>query len=139
MDKCESVKLLEDRVNNEQLIQTHINAPWPFKDRDMVVTSRSEYDSESNILSIFIEDASDQIPPDPKLVRMTDVNGKWQIKPLNGQYELSYTGTAKPNGNIPSTFALSFMQDSTQQTFENLQALNIDELELSASKQSNNK
>lgn len=135
IDKCVSVSVFSKTSAQKQLIQTHINAPWPFKDRDMVVTSRHKYDKTRNTLTIIIEDASNELPQQANLVRMTQVYGEWQIKPhalLSKQsselsseplFELSYTGTANPNGNIPRSFALRFLQDSTQRTFENLQTL----------------
>ncbi|MFT6268307.1 MAG: hypothetical protein ACJAVV_001115 [Alphaproteobacteria bacterium] len=123
IDKCVSVTVLKKRDTAQKLIQTHINTPWPFKDRDMVVTSRSEYDKTTKILTIFIEDASNDIPQHPDRIRMTNVYGEWQIKPHHELFELSYTGTANPNGNIPQSFALRFLKASTQQTFENLQII----------------
>jgi hypothetical protein len=123
IDKCVSVTIFDNKHAAKRVIQTHINAPWPFKDRDMVVTSRSEYDETSNTLTIFIEDASNDIPHHPNRIRMTNVYGQWQMKPYNALFELSYTGTASPNGKIPQSFALHFLKESTQQTFENLQAL----------------
>lgn len=131
IDKCVSVTVSSKTSTQQPLIQTHINAPWPFKDRDMVVTSRSKYEQTSNTLTIIIEDASNDLPQQANLVRMTQVHGEWQIKPhaLSSEhlyeplFELSYTGTANPNGNIPRSFALRFLRDSTQRTFENLQTL----------------
>ncbi len=137
MDKCVSVTILSQHSATEQMTQTHINAPWPFTDREMVVTSRSEYNKTTNTLTLFIEDASNDLPKHPNRVRMTEVYGEWHIKPHNKLFELSYTGTANPNGNIPQSFALRFLKNSTRQTFENLQTLGQSELNDSLNKARN--
>jgi hypothetical protein len=126
MDKCVSVTVLAKPATAEKLIQTHLDAPWPFKDRDMVVSSRTEYNKTTNTLRIVIEDASSEVPHHPHRVRMTEVHGEWEIKPCDGgpehAFELSYKGTANPNGYIPRALALSILKASTRQTFANLQA-----------------
>jgi hypothetical protein len=123
IDKCVSVTILSNTDTAEQLIQTHINAPWPFKDRDMVVTSNTQYEQTTNTLTIVITDASNDVAQHPNRIRMTNVYGKWQIKPHNELFELSYIGSARANGNIPQSLARRFLKNSTLQTFENLQAL----------------
>lgn len=124
MDNCVSVKVLAHISDTEKLTQTHIAVPWPFKDRDMVVMSRSTVDKSTNTLTISLTDASDSIEPTRGRVRMTQVFGVWLMKPAgNDFYELSYKGSANPNGAIPKSFALKFLQTSTRKTFENLQSI----------------
>lgn len=124
MDNCVSVNVLENISETEKLIQTHIAVPWPFKDRDMVVISRVNFDRLTNILTISLTDASDKIAPAKNRVRMTQVFGTWIMQPADSElFELSYIGSANPNGTILKSFALELLKSSTLKTFQNLQAI----------------
>jgi hypothetical protein len=84
IEHCESVKVYEGLGSHNQLVETVIDAPWPFKDRVMLVYSQLHYDEAHNTLTITLNDAPTQnYPISERFVRMSDVHGKWTLQQSN--------------------------------------------------------
>lgn len=124
MDSCKSVIVLKAISATEDVIRTRISVPWPFKDREMLVVSKINYDPKSHHLIVNLHDSPEQIDTPKNLVRMTNVSGTWEMKAVKqGLFELSYRGTANPQGNIPTSLGLAYLKNSTRNTFLNLKAI----------------
>jgi hypothetical protein len=119
---CKNVDVMTGMGTNTQLVHTLIDSPWPFKNRDMVVYSELALSDDKQMLTITLTDAADQLEISDQSIRMTEVSGEWRMAPLSGTaYQLTYTGTASPNGKVPQWLALKFLKDSTLTTFNNIQ------------------
>ncbi|GEM_PF-4140051 len=112
---CRTVKILSKK-DNVQIIRTELDVKWPFKNRDMVVLTVFNLNEDG--LSIRLSDQSTYTDIDKKFVRITDVTGEWKmIKKSTAYYSLSYRGSASPNGIIPDWFAVNYLAESTEKTF----------------------
>ena len=119
MHNCLEVKIIENISPNERIINSFFNAPWPVKNRDMVVLS--EIKTENDRVSITLSDQGNSIPHHSKFVRMQNMHGVWQARKLeNGQTEITYEGGGNPGGNLPIFLANNELIDSMFKTFQNL-------------------
>jgi len=79
------------------------DAPWPFKDRDLVADVRITTDPSSGTRTIYSVPLPDVIPENPELVRVTKYWQRWTIQPLNnGLIHLTLEGFIDPAGSVPA-------------------------------------
>lgn len=116
IDKCISVKLIEGGDLPNRIVQSTFSAPWPMQNRDMVTKSTTHIAGDS--LFIQVSDVGSLYPKQRNTVRMTHIQGQWQVKKIAAQLiEISYQGRGKPSGNVPLWLANKVLIDSTFTTF----------------------
>ena len=116
---CIEVKILNDISPTERVINSFFTAPWPVKDRDMVILSTITFTDSS--VQIKISDRGDITPQHPEYVRMYNMHGLWEASALeNGKSEITYTGGGNPGGNLPIFLANKELINSMFKTFQNL-------------------
>ncbi|WP_299083085.1 START domain-containing protein [uncultured Paraglaciecola sp.] len=119
MHNCIEVKVLEEISATERIINSFFNAPWPVKNRDMVVLSETFMDGDS--IKIKLSDQGSALPHHAKYVRMENMHGLWEAHKLeNGSSEIIYTGGGNPGGNLPTFLANKELISSMFKTFQNL-------------------
>jgi hypothetical protein len=120
MHNCIEVKIIDEMSPTERVINSFFAAPWPVKDRDMVILSKSNM--SPNAVRIEISDQADHIKHHTKYVRMQKMYGVWQATlTADGMTDISYTGGGNPGGNLPVFIADRELISSMFKTFQNLQ------------------
>lgn len=118
---AKNVTLLARPEPNKDLVRTLFNAPWPVSDRDMITLSEYRQDQRSLILRIDVEDASDQHPLQPGVVRMEEVSGFWQLTPQSDQMvEICYQGSGRAGGKLPGWLSRDLLMDGIFETMQGL-------------------
>ncbi|MCH8492525.1 MAG: hypothetical protein LAT53_04740 [Idiomarina sp.] len=119
--------ILEQPQPNTHIVHTEFRAIWPVLNRDMVTHSSWTYDAETATLLLAIKDASDALAEQKSTVRMTDVDGVWQLQESdNGSLNVIYRGQANPGGRIPRALARSTALRAIHQTFRVLDEVLLD-------------
>ena len=120
------VKAVDVIERNDQqgnfIIRMEMNFPFPLQNRDVVVKGKISQDSDG---TIFIKNqaANDaRVPVQAKIVRITQYQGDWQLKPLpNGKISVTNLGYADPAGHIPLAVANMFTQQLPYEMMAKLQ------------------
>ena len=113
------------RVGDTEIFN-HIltDMPWPVFDRDTVVHSiKTQNDSTKQVTIKFVSkpELLDELP---KTVRITDMQGRWELTPLeNGQLKILYQMSIDPGGSIPKWLVNSMVVDIPFYTLSNLRQI----------------
>lgn len=74
--------------------------PWPINDRDYVARfTRTEQEGAQVFTWTPVEHAN--APVDPKIVRLTQLDGEWRFAPDGDRTRVTYLWEADPGGGIP--------------------------------------
>ena len=119
--RCRKVETLKWFGREERTVHTFFSAPWPFQDRDMVTFSKTEYEPQSETLTIKIEDKGREHATLNHYVRMENVNGIWSVSPSTaGKVTIIYQGYGDAAGSLPGWITNRLLLSSTHETFVNL-------------------
>ena len=78
MPDCVTSVLVEDRGNGETVIYQEIKTPWPLKNRDFVIVSKTKRQKNKIVYSDFIT-THPKFPAKKGKVRMTELTAKWVL------------------------------------------------------------
>jgi hypothetical protein len=120
IDNAVSVEVLASPNANTMIVQTLLNAPWPLKNRDMITQSETLYDQESGEVSLIITDKGDYAPETNNRKRMKNVMGRWVLKPIGSNTLITYQGSGKAGGVIPTWLSNRILVNSTFKSFEKM-------------------
>ena len=96
-------------------------APWPVSDRDAVVLSRVEQDSETLTVTISSSGRPDYTPKRDGTVRVPYIASTWTLIPQpDGAVEVSFRVHNDPGGEIPTWLINNLASDQPYNTLENL-------------------
>lgn len=128
MHNCKAQIILERPSTKEKYSYNHVGAPWPVKDRDMVVYSVTEQDPDTLRVHIAISATKDYEYQKTSNVRMTNMHGYWDLNPMaDGQVEVTYQVFADPAGKVPTGIINSTVVDSPFHTLKNMQSKVMEE------------
>lgn len=97
-------------------------APWPVKDRDMVIKSVTTQDADSLIVRVDLSAEKEGKPEQKGRVRVTQMQGFWEFKPLeNGEVQVTYQVHADPAGSLPNWLINSLVVDMPFHTLKAMQ------------------
>ncbi len=102
------------------LIYMENKAPWPVGNRDNVAIVHTEIDSAGSVYMTIKGLDEDLVPVKNNLVRMTQIQGFWEIKVFEDQCIVRQQMHADPSGNIPVSFVNSFMASTAFKSFQQL-------------------
>ncbi len=96
--------------------------PWPMADRDVILTSKISYNSDSKTLISGSKATSTGVDKRDDRVRMDLVDVKWTcIEKSDGKIEIEYTLKSDPGGLLPDwavNMALDFGPVETMKAFK---------------------
>jgi len=124
LHNCKSAKTIK-RVDESE-IYNHIvtDMPWPVIDRDSVVQSIKTVNKTTNQVTIKFVAKPAMIEKLPKTVRITKMNGLWELTPLdNGKLKILYQMSVDPGGSIPKWLVNSLVVDIPFNTLNNLRRI----------------
>lgn len=98
---------------------------WPLQDRDVVINGRIEQDPDTLVVEIDSRSApAGQYPLRDEFVRMPQMRGHWQFRPLgNGLVEVTMSGIANPGGAIPDFLVNLVIQETPYRTLLGLRRM----------------
>lgn len=97
-------------------------APWPVKDRDMVIKSVTTQDADTLAVRIELNAEKEGKPEQKGRVRVTEMNGHWAFVPKEGgAVEVTYQLHADPAGKLPNWLINSMVVDMPFHTLKNMQ------------------
>lgn len=95
---------------------------WPLPNRDAVVEGRLHQDPVTHVVTIESRAVrSDAVPPRPGVLRMNDMRGRWEFRPLgDGLVQVSMNGHGDPGGQIPDFLVNLMVQQTPYHTLQGL-------------------
>jgi len=76
--------------------------PWPLLDRDLIVHSIIEQDTDTKVVTSTSYSVEGKYPLQKGLVRVAVFDSQWIFTPLpDGKIDIEYTVKTDPSGNIP--------------------------------------
>jgi hypothetical protein len=112
---------VKDRINDEETVIYTVNeAPWPVTNRDVYIRSVMTADAHGVVTS-SIKAESDYGEINEDYVRMPNVNGQWVFTPqAEGMVEVVYQAHANPGGSLPDWLVNSIVVETPMETLTNL-------------------
>lgn len=108
--RCESSKIIKHINENEKLIYTIINMPWPLSDRDFIFHLSFNIDTKTKVITISLTPSSD-VEVESDLVRAKS-NAQYRIEPINGSSsKLTMLIHTELGGDILPSFVNSSIVD----------------------------
>ena len=121
LHNCKRATTIKRLGDNEIFNHIVTDMPWPVVDRDTVVHSiKTQNDTTHQVTIQFIAKPGllDKLP---KTVRITKMQGLWELTPLeNGQLKIIYQMSIDPGGSIPKWLVNSMVVDIPFHTLNNL-------------------
>ncbi|GLS89514.1 hypothetical protein GCM10007916_05810 [Psychromonas marina] len=122
LERVESLEVLTAYNNQQYLLRTVINSPWPFKNRELITCVNTHFEEKKT--TINISSCSDRVPENTQYVRLSDVESSWTIRKIsNSLVEINYKTWIDPSGNVPAFIFNSELIDSTESDLLKLQAI----------------
>lgn len=93
-----------ERREREVVVQTLIDLPMMFSDREVAVRIQHSDDQKTGIHRIDFKDANEFLPPaEEGVVRLSGTDGYWEFKPSGAEGTLAtYVTRASVGGSIPA-------------------------------------
>lgn len=107
MDRCKASVILKAVDRQTTLFYSIVDTPPPFKDRDMVLSNKSVFNTEQGTAE-FIFQLCDQeiVPPQKDYFRVTELSGKYFLESVAAdKTRVTFSYRGNPGGNIPITIA----------------------------------
>lgn len=124
MHHCQESRMLKQISEFERIIYNRTTAPWPVADRDVVLRSRAEVDTEKR--TVLIKFASIQSPLQGEVdgvVRMPSLQGFYKLEALDlKRTRVTYQVDADPGGLLPDWLAARASRELPLHTLRNLRA-----------------
>ncbi len=99
MSNVDNVKLLSQK-NNELLIYTIFNSPWPFGKQDMV--SKYSIKKSGKHTYVYIDQASSELPKQKDVTRLDTFTARWEIEDCGSHLKVTFTTRSKVPPEYPA-------------------------------------
>lgn len=98
------------------ILHMKLDFPFPLQDRDVVVRGKISQTANGTVTIKNAAISDKRVPVEPNVVRLTEYEGDWSLKPLAAnKVEVSTTGYGNPGGIIPLAVANRFVQQQPYQ------------------------
>ncbi|MDF7822881.1 START domain-containing protein [Pontiellaceae bacterium B12227] len=102
---CKKMELLERVSPTETYVYSYSPAPWPIRDRDVVVRNTISQDPESLVVTIQQTAAPRKTMRLANTIRIELIEGCWKMTPRpDGKTDLEYSVLSDPGGGLPAWF-----------------------------------
>jgi len=116
---CKQVKLIAQQ-DYEYWTYAQTKMPWPIKDRDLILHSKVEQQTDNSII-IHLSTEPNKVPVNVNHVRIRKLTGYWQLVAVSpNKTQVTYQLTLDPAGNIPVWLANQFVTEAPFQTLKGL-------------------
>lgn len=122
MHKCSGSKMLEKKGPGVQIVYNRTDAPWPVKDRDVVLKSSYKTAREGKeIWAKFRQTTSGKMGPVDGVVRMPTLTGHYHLVEIDeGRTMVEYQVNADPGGALPDWIVKQTTKDLPLHTLKNM-------------------
>lgn len=119
---CKSSEVLNANSESERLVYLVLDLPWPVSDRDLVVRSLAQVDTEAKSLHVTLESASSEYPVQ-EYVR-AESSGEYELKVVGAaQSEFTYIQHTDIGGDMSPDLINPSLLSSTFDDIKRLQEL----------------
>lgn len=114
-------KVLETISDTELIYYAQVSAPFPLRDRDLILHLKLSQDSVTKILTVTINSMPDYLPHDEDFVRVPSSLSTMTLTPI-GESKLKVVCDVRvdPGGQIPAWVVNMFSTQGPYETFKNL-------------------
>jgi hypothetical protein len=121
MWNCRESRVLASESDSAQLVYQVLRAPWPAKDRDVVLHGEARVIEAGRLRVNFASQEDASMPPVAGRVRMAQLEGEFELVALDlTQTRVSYTMIADPGGILPLVFRRAALRESVFDTLVGL-------------------
>ncbi len=116
---------LEAQVSEKEIYYYGlVDFPWPLWDRDYFARSTIHQDTKTGKVTIISKAVPDYKPTQKGIVRIKDMNIKWELTPTeNGMVKVLYYLKSDPGGDIPAWAINMALDKGPLQTLTQLRQL----------------
>lgn len=120
--KCKSSVVLERVSEHELYVHLVLDLPWPAADRDIVLHSKTAFDTQSKTATVSLTSDSSKLPPQDYVRAQS--SGKFIIEKVSDeQVEFTYIMHTDLGGNLPAGSVNAGIADATYDDLKKLQEL----------------
>lgn len=123
MPNCIEARVIKKKSQLENFIYTVRKAPWPVKNRDMVIHTITTRNKKDNSIFIRMTGAPGMVPETAENVRVDKLKGFWKLTPKGETVEVIYQVHADLGGNVPEWLANSTSVDQPYKVLGNIRNL----------------
>ncbi len=124
LHNCKRATTIKRVGDNEIFNHIVTDMPWPVVDRDSIVHSIKTQNDSTNQVTIKFIAKPEMLDKLPKTVRITDMQGLWELTPLeNNKLKILYQVSVDPGGRIPKWLVNSMVVDIPFHTLNNLRRI----------------
>lgn len=122
---CKEIKIFEKISPDKMFIYFVYDAPWPVKDRDLVVKTRAERDWQEGLAHIIVEPhLTYNYPENTKYVRISDLGINFKLEYLSReQTRITMIFKVDPSGKVPTSLANMVTRNHTYKTLKAMKKL----------------
>ncbi|HUE92404.1 START domain-containing protein [Pseudomonas sp.] len=118
---CSEQRLLKHE-GNLSWVYSRFHTPWPVQPRDSILQVTTTHDADGRVTRTLLG-VADYLPPQSGFVRVSKVEGFWNLTPREGEIEVIYQVHSEPGGSVPAWLANSFVVDAPFNTLQGLRQL----------------
>ena len=120
--RCSESEVLERKNDFDQLLYTRTDAPWPVKDRDVVLHARTVLEREKGAVWVHFDGVQSPLKGEIEdAIRMPRLRGFYYLVALTpGQTEVTYQVESDPGGWLPKWVARLATKSLPLKTIANL-------------------
>jgi hypothetical protein len=112
-------KILNQANEDEMIVRSVIDAPWPVTNREMIV--RIIMQKEDHDLEVSVNAVPYDYPVSDDLVRVAFSQANWKVTKINDRdLSVYYTLRIDPGGSLPTWLVNMAMAEGPYETFRNL-------------------
>ena len=117
-------RVLDRPDDRSSIVYSITNAPWPVKDRDVVISFTYSENNTEDFTRIDVVNVDGYYPEDKDMVRVPYLKGYWELTKLeDNSTKIVFMNAATPGGDIPDWLADSFVLDMPYHSLNNFRDL----------------
>ena len=117
-------RVLDRPDERSSIVYSITNAPWPVKDRDVVISFTYSENNTEDFTRIDVVNVDGYYPEDKDMVRVPYLKGYWELTKLeDNSTKIVFMNAATPGGDIPDWLADSFVLDMPYHSLNNFRDL----------------
>lgn len=120
---CAEARVHETLGEEEALIYTRNDLPWPVADRDVVSHVRWIRDDATGTVEMDAVATEGEMARQRGRVRLTDASSHWTLRPLAEGIEVTTEAHVDPGGPVPAWLTNRLLVDAPFRTLQRLREL----------------
>lgn len=123
MHDCSEARSLQRSGIRQGSVYSVTNAPWPVRDRDVVMRWTLDQDDETGVVTLRMQSDAAAMPPRKGHVRIPRAHGLYRLAPRpDGTVQVTYQFQSESGGRLPAWLAGSWVVAMPYHTLRNLRS-----------------